>query len=108
MQQEVIKKIVLLRNTKLPGDIVNEICGYCFYDKQSSFYRQTKRKIILSAFTNSSLSCGYDLQHWWFWINSDGDINPQFQCVFCSECGNYLMSNNDDTIANKAICECMN
>ena len=106
--QEVINKLVVLHRIKLPEDIINEICGYCFYDTETSLYRQTKRNLILSAFTNSSLSCGYDLQHWWFWINSDGNINPQFQCVFCSQCGNYLMSNNGETIANQAICECAN
>lgn len=106
MKEEAVNKLVMLYRLKLPEDIIREICGFCFYDKETSFNRQQKRNIIMSAFAGSTFTHGYDLQHWWFWLNVDGDINPQFQCIFCSECGNYVQTNNGDTISNSAICQC--
>ena len=103
MEEYVEKKVIVLHHLKLPTEMINEICGFCFYDKEISFHRKNKKN-MLSGFKNNLIS-GHDLQHWWFWMSQPHDV--QFQSIFCSECGNYIMSNNYQHIANKSICECI-
>ena len=107
MQETADNKLIALRRIKLPEDVIHEICGFIFYDSEVSLWRETKRQLMTRFKT--TLMSGHDLQHWWFcMIDQGNEENPQFQCVFCSECGNYIASNNDaETIAQKAVCECL-
>ena len=120
---ESITKQMYINKFDLPGDLLNEIKKFCFYDTKSwetmNFIKYKKRRIDY-LFKNSTISRAnpfpdnddYD-GHWAFWTFDEADgPNPQFQCCTCTSCGNYKIigSNNpnDNKVGytNKIFCYC--
>lgn len=96
-------KIVALHGLPLPSDMVHEICGYCFYDKEISLIRDKKRKIMKTVLTEANT--GYtsnknglkkydDHGTWWFlYKDKKSEDFVSLLSDFCQDCGNYRASN---------------
>lgn len=97
----VANKVWLLRQVKLPHDIVEEICGYIFHDQYAASIREKKQNTI-SAFKTHLVNGAANNGHWWFWA---GQHEMQFQANNCPRCGNYIFTNNDE-VATNILCSC--
>ena len=77
-------KLVAISKLKLVDDVQEHIKGYLFYDKEQSFLRKEKKKMLkdLEYETWDEIS-----NHWIF-----KTPNQDFQVLFC-DCGDYLLSN---------------
>lgn len=102
----VREKICALSGLPLPYDVIHEICGYNFYDKETSILRDKKREIMKTVLSESN--CGNGSGTWWFLHsdkNNEGSI--YLLCDFCLDCGNYIYVNRG-YIHFIARCICVN
>jgi hypothetical protein len=96
------EKVFLLRQLNLPFDMIEEINGLCFYDKESTNTRINMRNIL--NVIKTPLMNGFDRNtgHWHFWADNNEN---QFQSQNCVRCGNYIYIIHYNT---KLMCNCQN
>lgn len=92
-------KILALQGLPLPKDMIHEICGYCFYDKEISLIRDRKREIMKTVLKEANT--GYsnnkivlktydDVGTWWFlYVDKKNGAFLSLLPDFCQDCGNY-------------------
>jgi len=102
LSTSVFEKVFLLRQTKLPFDIIEEINSFIFYDNECANARTVKRTIL--RVIKHPVMDGFDPNsgHWCFWA----DFNEnQFQGSNCLKCGNYNYAVSDNIYL---MCFCQN
>lgn len=87
-KQFLVKSIKLGSNHSLPEDIIHEINGFVFYDKETSHIRKIHHDILNDIKTSfcKKKRMG-QCEDWAFVIN-----HKYFAGMNCRFCGNYLMS----------------
>jgi hypothetical protein len=116
----IIKQLQINR-FYLPGDVLNEIKSFCFYDIKSweiMNFIKNKKNIIHNLFNNFTISRAnpYDLylegqentdERWVFWVyNEDLGSNPNMYGYNCKCCGNYKLTTTHNG-PNKIMCYCV-
>jgi hypothetical protein len=116
-----IIKQLCINKFNFPGDILNEIKSFCFYDIRSwetiNFIRHSKNRIN-NLINNSAITRNnpYDFfdtdnpnedEHWVFWIFEPTENSIQFQSMNCKCCGNYKFTNFNE-FPNTIRCFCLN
>jgi len=96
-------KLVAVHGLPLPSDMISEICGYCFYDKETSLIRDRKREIMKTVLSEANTGCSNnkiglkkydDVGTWWFlYIDKNNGLILSFLTDFCQDCGNYRQVN---------------
>jgi hypothetical protein len=99
----VREKICALSGLPLPYDMIHEICGYNFYDKETCIVRDKKREIMKTVLREANTGCSSnkiglkkydDVGTWWFLHNDKNNGRSlSLLCDFCVDCGNYISVN---------------
>ena len=99
----VLEKVFLLKQLNLPLDMIEEINGMCFYDREATNTRTNMRNIL--EVIKSPILNGFDEKgHWCFWADE-----IQFQGSNCLKCGNYIRNSIIITRSNtRLLCNCHN
>lgn len=92
-KQFLVKSITVQNNRyagtriAIPEDIAREINAFLFYDEETSYIREKKRRLVKSIVASFRKKRMGQCEDWAFIIN-----NRYFAGMNCRFCGNYLMS----------------
>lgn len=103
-----ISKQLLINEFHLPGEIINIIKDFTFYNIIDKT-KKNKNKIISLINTTIWSPISYTMMElrdisYIFWLEND-NTKYQYQCDFCTICGDYLYTNTKET---NVICKCGN